>query len=841
MRVGIGRASPGRKSAAGWRFAAAALLAGGLLWGCQTTQQSGSAAGATSQVSAAALAADKAQCLDNDSLTEHPNGVLSAVASSFARNAPRRVAVLPFTVAGDEAERGGEQRQADAFQVTTTFRNHFSNLPYQDIEWEAIRKVAERRGLSVAGDSDGTELLAIGRELNADAVLIGKVHRVERIFALAVGQIAAEAELKLVRLDDGCLLWQARHVVRHNKGGISFSPVGLALQAVQTAISLNEQAQIAAVDELARDLVAAAPVPQGAALKTPAKLLTAGHSGRAGALAAGKILSFEIAVDRSLARIAAEVGPGLRIPLSEHMSGTGVFVYRGEHRVVAGDDVVAATVRYEGVDDLGNEVSFVDPSGPVTIDTAAPAAPQAVKTNFLGKSMRLSWAASADSDVVAYEIWRSASPLTGFARLATSQARQFDDAASLAPVGYYRVRARDAAGNLSAVAEPVAGRQVRPGPTTVAGVIDRDTTWYAAGSPYVIESEVRIARGARLTVEAGVHVQMAAGAGLRVDGQLLARASKDAAITWEASGDGRWQGIRIDSAVAAAESDIEGNSFSGAEVALTVRASDPVLRGNTFLHNGVALSVENTADPELHGNVFRNNGTGLRISAADPLLSGNRFLHNTEAAIEVVGASPVIRGNAFEDNEGPSLRIRQQSRASILEASSNWWGTIEMAAVAEQIDGAVNFQPVLNAAPPEGVAVAARDSLPAGTVQRAVAAAEPVDPGRAMLDGLKLMDGGKPREALAKLRPLEAVATGNPILQYTLSLLYFETGDTAAALVAIDRAVASNPAAPNFHLSRAQILRALDRQADARQALRTVLKLQPGNRMAQHLLSGAVS
>lgn len=822
-------------------LAVAALLAGGLLSACQTTQQAGSNASTASQVSSAALAADKAQCLDSEALTEQPTGVLSAVAPSFAQKTPRRVAVLPFTVAGSDEERAAEQRQIDAFQVTTTFRNHFSNLPYQDIEWEAIRKVAERSGLSVAGDSDSAELTAIGRELNADAVLVGKVLRVERIFALAVGQIAAEAELKLVRLEDNCLLWHARHVVRHNKGGISFSPIGLALQAVQTAISLNEQAQIAAVDELARDLVAAAPVPQGVALRTPAKLLTAGHSGRAGALSAGKSLSFDIAVDRSLARITAAVGEGLRVPLSEHMAKNGVFVYRGEHRIATGDDVAAANVRYEGVDDLGNEVSFVDPSGPVTIDTVAPAAPQGVKASFLGKSMRLTWAASADDDVLAYEVWRSSSPLTGFERLAASEARQFDDASPLSPVGYYRVRARDAAGNLSMVDEPIAGRQVRPGPTKVAGTIDRDTTWYAAGSPYTIDAEVRVARGARLTVEPGVRVQFAVNAGLRVDGQLLARASEDAAITWAAAGDERWQGVRIDSAVAAAESRIEGNAFSGAELALAVRASDPVLRGNIFLNNGVALSVENTADPALSGNTFRNNGTALRVVAADPLLAGNRFLHNTDAAIEVVGASPVIRENVFENNSGPSLRIRQQSRSSILEASNNWWGTIEKTAIAEQIDGAANFQPVLNAAPPDGIAVAARDSLPPGESQKVATISEPVDPARAMLDGLRLMDSGKPREALAKLRPLEAAATGNPILQYTLSLLYFETGDAKAALAAIDRAVASNPAAPNFHLSRAQILRALDRQEDARQALQTVLKLQPGNRTAQHLLAGAVS
>lgn len=846
MRAGTGRAR-GRQPAKPPGGFATALLTGALLTAatmlaaCQTTQQSGSSATARPQISSAALAAGKAQCLGGETLTEQPNGVLSAVAPSFAQKTPRRVAVLPFAVAGNEEQRAAEQRQADAFQVTTTFRNHFSNLPYQDVEWEAIRKVAERRGLSVAGDLDSAALTAVGRELNADAVLIGTVHRVERIFALAVGQIAAEAELKLIRLEDDCLLWQARHVVRHNKGGISFSPVGLALQAVQTAISLNEQAQIAAVDELARDLVAAAPVPEGSILKTPAKLLTAGHSGRAGALGAGKVLSFEIAVDRSLARIAAEVGEGFSVPLSEHKVDQGVFVYRGERRIENGDDVAAATVRYDGVDDLGNEVSFVDPSGPVTIDTVAPAAPRDIRANFLGKSMRLSWAASADADVVAYDVWRSASALTGYSRLGESETGQFDDGKPLAPVGYYRVRARDRAGNLSAVEDAIAGRQVRPGPTKVSGVIDRDTTWYAAASPYVLEGEVRVARGTRLSVEPGVRVQLGDRAGIRVDGQLVAQSGKGAPITWTAAGDARWQGIRIDSAVASAESRIEGNEFSGATTALTVRSSDPVLRNNTFLRNGVGLSVEDTADPELSGNVFRNNGTALRIVAADPLLIGNSFSHNADAAVEVVGASPVIRENQFRDNDGPSLRIRQQSRSAILEASSNWWGTIEKAAIVEQIDGAANFQPVLNGPPPDGVAVAARDSLPSGGETQVAETAPPADPVRAMLDGLKLMDSGKPREALAMLRPLESVATGNPILQYTLSLLYFETGDAAAALVAIDRAVSSNPAAPNFHLSRAQILRTLNRQDEAREALRTVLRLQPGNRTAQHLLSGAVS
>ena len=836
MPVGTCQASQTRGTL---RWPGVVLAVGLVLSACQTTQQSQNSE--PLQVSSAALAAEKVQCLGDAGLTEQPSGVLSAVAPAFVLKAPRRVAVLPFAVAGGEASDDQARRQADAFQVTTTFRNHFSNLPYQDVEWEAIRKVAERRGLSIDGSADPGALAAIGSELNADAVLVGTVHRVERIFALAVGQIAAEAELKLVRLEDDCLLWHAQHVVRHNKGGIALSPVGLALQAVQTAISLNDQAQIEAVDELARDLVAAAPVPAGEVLKTPAKLLTASHSGRDGPLSADKALTFNIAVDRSLARITARVGDTLSVPLAEHSADKGVYVYRGQRQIAAGDDVAAATVRYEGVDDLGNSVSFVDPSGTLSIDTAAPMAPRMVRANFIDKRIRLTWATDGADGVVAYEIWRSHTPLTGFARLAETEAAQFDDGKPLAPVGYYRVRARDAAGNLSAPEEPIAGRQVAAGPTKVSGIIDRDTVWYAAGSPYVIDGDVRVARGTRLTVEPGVRVQLGADGGLKVDGQLIAVGHADGAIAWTAKSGGNWRGITIDSALAAAESRIEGNEFSGALTALKIRSSDPVVRGNTFLRNRLALAIENTADPQMADNVFRNNGTAIRIDAADPLLSGNSFLHNSEAAIEVVGASPIIRDNEFRDNEGPSLRIRQQARASILEASHNWWGTVERAAIAEQIDGAANFQPVLDAAPPDGKAIAALDSLPAGGAQQVAAAVPAIDPARAMLDGLRLMEAGKATEALAMLQPIELEAAGNPILQYTLALLYFETGNASGALTAIDRAVASNPAAPNFHLSRAQILRALSRQDEASAALRLVLELEPDNRTALHLLGAATS
>jgi subtilisin family serine protease len=81
--------------------------------------------------------------------------------------------------------------------------------------------------------------------------------------------------------------------------------------------------------------------------------------------------------------------------------------------------------------------------------------------------------------------------------------------------------------------------------TDVSGEITEDTTWTAAGSPYVFSGTVTVKEGATLTIEPGVKVQ---GGYLQIEGHLEAVGSEANPIVFTSQNDsspGEWRGIAV--------------------------------------------------------------------------------------------------------------------------------------------------------------------------------------------------------------------------------------------------------------------------------------------------------
>ncbi len=89
---------------------------------------------------------------------------------------------------------------------------------------------------------------------------------------------------------------------------------------------------------------------------------------------------------------------------------------------------------------------------PLSVDTQSPSAPSNLTLSVSGTQISLTWTASTDNiGVIQYSVERSTSATTGFNQIATPSINSYTNTSlSASTTYYYRIRAQDAAGNLSA-------------------------------------------------------------------------------------------------------------------------------------------------------------------------------------------------------------------------------------------------------------------------------------------------------------------------------------------------------------------------------------------------------
>ncbi len=130
-------------------------------------------------------------------------------------------------------------------------------------------------------------------------------------------------------------------------------------------------------------------------------------------------------------------------------------------------------------------LTFTPGTGPAP-DTTAPSVPSGVSTSVTGSSVAVSWTASTDNvGVTGYDVYRGTT--SGFTANAASRigqptATSFTNSGVAAGTWYYRVAARDAAGNVSAASAAEAATVTAPPaePVTVQVAPDDDAMVFQA-------------------------------------------------------------------------------------------------------------------------------------------------------------------------------------------------------------------------------------------------------------------------------------------------------------------------------------------------------------------------
>jgi len=184
--------------------------------------------------------------------------------------------------------------------------------------------------------------------------------------------------------------------------------------------------------------------------------------------------------------------------------------------------------------------------------------------------------------------------------------------------------------------------------TDVGGVIDTDTTWTIAGSPYILTSNLVVTNGVTLTLEPGVEVRGNTGVEFDVLGHLEAMGTATQPITFTSvtnTGPAQWLGLLFDGGT--------GN-LRYATVRYAARLWNVTgIRAGVMARNVLAGEVQ-IIDSQIRDNTSSAPGSdyGLYIDNSRVTVSNTLFTNNgaelsytydrEDAPIYIAGASSVV-------------------------------------------------------------------------------------------------------------------------------------------------------------------------------------------------------
>jgi hypothetical protein len=194
------------------------------------------------------------------------------------------------------------------------------------------------------------------------------------------------------------------------------------------------------------------------------------------------------------------------------------------------------------------------------------------------------------------------------------------------------------------------------------GTLLANATLDAARGPWLVTGDVIVPAGITLTIEPGVTVYFAPGAGIDIAGRLVAEGTADKRIVLTRQGtDGTWDGLQLSSTQEDNRLAYVDMSF-GDERGQSIRATSSRLSIDNATWSGTVRKIIEVQNPSLRitNSVFPPVSSGETIHGTAPqgtpflILEGNTFAHNSSGqdVIDIgpaQGATPPVqlRRNIF--------------------------------------------------------------------------------------------------------------------------------------------------------------------------------------------------
>ena len=221
----------------------------------------------------------------------------------------------------------------------------------------------------------------------------------------------------------------------------------------------------------------------------------------------------------------------------------------------------------------------------------------------------------------------------------------------------------------------------------VGGVLDNDTTWTWAQSPYIIMGSVNVPSDATLTIEPGVEVKFDSDYSLVIDGTLIAVGTEEKKIIFtsnkETKNSGDWGMIQFRDTSVDEACIIEYAVIEYGTTGIRCDSASPTIRNNTIQYNKqYGIRADNSSEYaedeygvvnntiKLTNNVITNNGYGVDISyySVVTIEEENNISSNSSRGIELYECDNVsVTQNNILDNNRFGLELDECDNASVTD------------------------------------------------------------------------------------------------------------------------------------------------------------------------------
>ena len=558
------------------------------------------------------------------------------VAPDYDKDKPLSVAILPFENLTQE-KKAPEMLQRQLY-------NNFSSLAYRDVELSDIKAKLPKINYKTMDPAK------TGKLLDADALIVGRITKFETYYAGIYSSFTVGVDIKMIDSQTHRLLWSAKYKEVQRSGSIPTTPIGAIIAAASNALDLSRYHIITTINKLCQALVETIPPSGNLKGKSFPKITNLVHNGMNRSLGKGNRLEVGVEGTAGLKAVFRIEPKGLTVQMQEKTPGTyiGSYIVRPKDSISDGIIVVSLT------DSWNNVCKWEDTLGFVNLDGIPPDPPTGIQAIPRDQKMLLRWNKSMAADVIGYNILRSTTPLSGYQKINATEFTRFEDTGLKNYTTYfYRVTAKDPAGNTSQAVVGVPGTPVPPGPTLIEGNLTNDTTWYPGANPYRLKGDVIVPVGSVLVIKPGVVIEADANSRFIIHGRLDASGEKNAPVLFTAVDKSKnWGGIVFERA--AEKCRLSNFELSHSEIGIRIIESSPEIVNGTVKECTAGIRVEGSnAAPILDDlTVYKNKTDGIEAyDMASARITRCRIAYNSDSGVKLVRSPTEVLKNDISYNK----------------------------------------------------------------------------------------------------------------------------------------------------------------------------------------------